>query len=433
MTSLLPGTKPPKRANRVNRGPVTLEPLAGPGAAASKARERNAISLRRVDWVLAFAVLALCVIGSILIASATRQYQIDHHLDRYAYLKKHLLTVVVGAAIAVLVARSDFRLVRAYTPFVYLASLAGLLAVLAVGSTINGARSWIVLPAGLQLQPSELAKLALVVGLALILGHQRDRGATGPLGTPGGRELLQALALAAVPLALVLAQPDFGTTMVLIVMVVGVLAVSGAPARWVSLLVASGVGFGAAILKFHLLKPYQEARLTEFLKHSSVHTSSIGYNVQQALIANAHGGLLGRGLFAGSQTQGQFVPEQKTDFVFTVAGEEFGFVGCAIIIALLGIVLWRTLSIAQRCEDRFGTLVCVGVVVWFAFQMLVNIGMTLGIMPVTGRPLPFISYGGSAMFANLAAVGLVENVRLRSPERSGLRGQGTGSTLSLPA
>ena len=412
MTSLLPGTRPPRRAYR---GPVTLEPLSGPGAASSRARERHTLSLRQVDWALAGSVLSLCIIGSVLIASATRQYQIDHHLDPYAYLTKHLITVLVGTVLAVLVARTDFRLVRAYTPVLYLASLAGLAAVIAVGSTINGARSWIVLPAGFQLQPSELAKLALVVGLALILGQPRNAGATGAAATPGGRELLQALVLAAVPLGLVMMQPDFGTTMVLIVMVVGVLAVSGAPARWVSLLVVSGVGFGAAILKFHLLKPYQEARLTEFLKHSSVHTSSTGYNVQQALVANAHGGLLGRGLFAGSQTQGQFVPEQKTDFVFTVAGEELGFVGCAVIILLLGIVLWRALSIAQHSEDRFGTLVCVGVVIWFTFQILINIGMTLGIMPVTGLPLPFISYGGTAMFANLVAVGLVENVRLRAP------------------
>jgi rod shape determining protein RodA len=197
-------------------------------------------------------------------------------------------------------------------------------------------------------------------------------------------------------------------------MVIGMLAVSGVPARLVSLLVAAGVAFGAAIFKFHLLKPYQEARLTNFLHHSGVHTSDTGYNVQQALVANAHGGLFGRGLFMGSQTQGQFVPEQKTDFVFTVAGEELGFVGCAVILLLLGIVLWRTLSIAQKASDRFGTLVCVGVVIWFAFQIMINVGMTLGIMPITGLPLPFISYGGSAMFANLVAVGLVENVRLRS-------------------
>ncbi len=421
MTSLLPGTKPPRSSRgpsqpsrRANRGPVTLEPLAGPGAATSRARERSALSLRNLDWVLAFAVLALCVIGSLLIASATRQYQLDHHLDPYAYLKKHLITFAIGAVLAVVVAGWDYRSIRAYTPILYVASLVGLGAVLVVGSTINGARSWIVLPAGFQLQPSEIAKLALVLGLALILGQQRNAGATGAEATPGGRELVYALALAAVPLGLVLMQPDFGTTMVFIVMVVGMLAVSGAPARWVGLLVASGAAFGGAVFRYHLLKPYQEARLTEFLKHSKIHTSSTGYNVQQALTANAHGGLFGRGLFAGSQTQGQFVPEQKTDFVFTVAGEELGFIGCAVILLLLGLVLWRTLSIAQKASDRFGTLVCVGVVIWFSFQILVNVGMTLGIMPVTGLPLPFISYGGSAMFANLAAIGLVENVRLRS-------------------
>ncbi len=420
MTSLLPPvTRPPRprQPARDHRGPVRLEPLAGRGAATSKARERRERSWRRVDWVLAGAVLALCVIGSLLIASATRQFQLDHHLDPYAYLKKHLLTVGVGSIVAVVVAGCDFRSVRAYTPVVYIASLLGLLGVLAVGSTINGARSWIVLPAGFQLQPSEFAKLALVAGLALILGQQRDKGAIGPGATPGLRQMAYALGLAAIPLALVMLQPDFGTTMVLIVMVVGVLAVSGAPARWVSLLVGCGVAFGAAILKFHLLKPYQEARLTEFLQHSKVQSAGIGYNVQQALIANAHGQWFGRGLFAGSQTQGQFVPEQKTDFVFTVAGEELGFLGCAVIVLLIGLVLWRTMSIAQHANDRFGTLVCVGVVVWFTFQSVINIGMTLGIMPITGLPLPFISYGGSAMLANLVAIGLVQNVRLRSPQK----------------
>jgi rod shape determining protein RodA len=421
MTSLLPprtgAGRPPANVRRPSRGPVTLEPLAGRGAATSRARERREYSWRRFDWVLAGSVLALCVIGSLLIASATRQYQLDHHLDPYAYLKKHLITVGVGASLAVLTARIDFRSVRAYTPIVYVASLLGLLGVLAVGTTINGARSWIVLPAGFQLQPSEFAKLALVAGLALILGQQRSTGAIGPEATPGVRQMLLALLLAAIPLGLVMMQPDFGTAMVLIVMVVGMLAVSGAPARWVSLLVACGVGFGAAILNFHLLKPYQEARLTEFLQHSKVHASGIGYNVQQALIANAHGQWFGRGLFHGSQTQGQFVPEQKTDFIFTVAGEELGFVGCAVIILLLGVALWRTLSIAQHAPDRFGTLVCVGVVIWLTFQILVNIGMTLGIMPITGLPLPFISYGGSAMFANLVAIGLVENIRLRTPKR----------------
>jgi rod shape determining protein RodA len=179
-------------------------------------------------------------------------------------------------------------------------------------------------------------------------------------------------------------------------------------------MITAGVLGGWAILGMHLLKPYQEARLTEFATNNAHDAGSTGYNVAQAILANAHGGLFGRGLLAGSQTQGQFVPEQKTDFVFTVAGEELGFVGAFGILVLLTVVLWRALSIARASEDTFGLLVAVGIAVWFAFQAFINVGMTLGIMPVTGLPLPFVSYGGSAMFANLIAIGLLQNVYARS-------------------
>jgi rod shape determining protein RodA len=179
-------------------------------------------------------------------------------------------------------------------------------------------------------------------------------------------------------------------------------------------MITAGVLLGWAVLGFHLLKPYQEARLTNFATSNAETAGGTGYNVAQAMTANANGGLLGQGWLHGSQTQGQFVPEQKTDFVFTVAGEELGFVGACGILVLLTVVLWRALSIARASEDTFGLLVAVGVAVWFAFQAFVNIGMTLGIMPVTGLPLPFVSYGGSAMFANLIAVGLLQNVYRRS-------------------
>jgi rod shape determining protein RodA len=201
--------------------------------------------------------------------------------------------------------------------------------------------------------------------------------------------------------------------MVFVFVILGMLAVGGAPRRWVLGLVIAGVLFGTAILQFHLLKPYQEARLTAFVSENKA-ASTTGYNVDQAITAIANGGLAGRGLFQGTQTQGQFVPEQQTDFVFTVAGEELGFVGAGGVLILLGVVLWRATSIAFHAGDSFGTLIATGVVVWFAFQMFVNIGMTLGIMPVTGLPLPFLSYGGSSMFANMLAVGLLQNVRLRS-------------------
>jgi rod shape determining protein RodA len=202
--------------------------------------------------------------------------------------------------------------------------------------------------------------------------------------------------------------------MVFVFVILGVLACSGAPVRWVVGMITLGVLFAWAVLGFHLLKPYQEARLTQFVNNSPDTANNVGYNVAQALTANAHGGLLGQGLFSGSQTQGQFVPEQKTDFVFTVAGEELGFLGACGILVLLSIVLWRALSIARASEDTFGLLLAVGIAVWFAFQAFINVGMTLGIMPVTGLPLPFVSYGGSAMFANLIAIGLLQNVYARS-------------------
>ncbi|MBX6390517.1 MAG: rod shape-determining protein RodA [Frankia sp.] len=370
--------------------------------------------LRRLDWVLAVAVLALAVLGALLVWSATRQRLIDSGGDPNLFLKRHLLNLGIGMVLGAGAMLLDYRLLRAYAPFVYLGSLVGLVAVLLVGTTINGAHSWIVLPAGFQLQPSEFAKVALVVGTAMILGEKRDGRDGVQAARPGNGDVLLVLALAAVPIGLIMLQPDFGTVMVLVFVVLGMLAVSGAPRRWVLGLVICGVLFGAAILQFNLLKPYQEARLTSFVSGEAAARTSAGYNVDQAKIAIANGGVLGRGLFQGQQTQGQFVPEQQTDFVFTVAGEELGYLGAGGVIVVLGLVLWRALSIAADAGDAFGALVCTGVVCWFSFQLFVNIGMTLGIMPVTGLPLPFLSYGGSAMFANMIAVGLLQNVRLRA-------------------
>jgi rod shape determining protein RodA len=370
--------------------------------------------LRRLDWPLQLSAIALSVLGALLVWSATRVRELESGADPQSFLKRHLLNLAIGLVLGTGAMLLDYRLLRAYAPFVYLGSLLGLVAVLAVGSTINGAHSWIVLPAGFQLQPSEFAKVALVVGVAMILGEKRDDHSTGVRReNPGDGDVLLVLALAAVPMGLIMLQPDFGTVMVFIFVLLGMLAVSGAPRRWVLGLIFCGVLFGAAILQFHLLKPYQENRLTAFVSENKA-TSTTGYNVDQAQTAIANGGLTGRGLFHGQQTQGQFVPEQQTDFVFTVAGEELGYVGAGGVLVLLGVVLWRAQSIALSSDDAFGALIATGVVCWFGFQLFVNIGMTLGIMPVTGLPCPFLSYGGSSMFANLLAVGLLQNVRLRS-------------------
>ncbi len=365
--------------------------------------------LRRLDWALVLAAVALSTMGAVLVWSATKNNLAAKGLDPNTFLKRHVLNVCIGLALGTIAALVDYRMLRAYAPIVYAASCLGLVAVLSpLGSTINNARSWIVIGGGFQIQPSEFAKVALVVGMAMLLGEKRDNESD-----PRDGDVLLVLALAAVPMALILLQPDFGTMMVFVFTILGVLAVSGTPTRWVAGLVLLGVLGGVGILHFHLLHDYQEKRLTAFADPKA-DPGFTGYNVNQAKIAIGSGRVTGKGLFQGTQTNGQFVPEQQTDFVFTVAGEELGFVGAGGILVLLGLVLWRGIRIAMNAGDMFGTLVAAGVVSWFAFQSFVNIGMTLGIMPVTGLPLPFVSYGGSAMFANMIAVGLLCNVKMRS-------------------
>jgi rod shape determining protein RodA len=366
--------------------------------------------LRRLDWLLVLGVSGLVGVGALLVWSATRARMSSAGLDPQAFLKKHIINAVIGLALAAVAALVDYRSLRAYAPIVYVASCLGLLAVLSpLGSTINGAHSWIVLPAGFQVQPSEFAKVAIVVGLAMLLSETRDGE-----DAPRDIDVLLALSFCALPMGLIMLQPDLGTTVVIIFIILGVLAVSGAPSRWVVGLLAAGVLAGAVVAP-HILSTYQKDRFAAFA-NPAIDPRGVGYNTRQARTAIGSGGITGKGLFHGTQTQGRFIPEQQTDFVFTVAGEELGLVGAGSIILLLGLVLWRGLRIASLALDPFGRLVAAGVVCWFAFQSFVNIGMTLGIMPVTGLPLPFLSYGGSSMFANLIAVGLLQNVHMRNSE-----------------
>ena len=369
---------------------------------------RRLAALRRLDWVLVLAVLVLSVVGALLVRAATVPLLTERGDDPESFFQRHLLNLLLAFAVGALVAMLDYRLLRAYAPILYGLSVVGLIAVLTpLGETINGSHSWIVLGGGFQLQPSEFAKVGLVVLLAMILGEPRD----GEVG-PGGRDMLLALGLAGAPAALIMLQPDLGTTLVFIAVVLGMLAISGAPKRWLAALVGGGLLAAFCAWFFELLKPYQLARFTAFMDPSA-DPRGAGYNAQQARIAVGSGGVTGKGLFNGEQTGGHFVPEQQTDFIFTVAGEELGFVGSAAIVALLGVVMWRGLRIAMQAADLFGTLVASGVVCWMAFQSFENIGMTLGIMPITGLPLPFVSYGGSATFANLIALGLLQAVHLR--------------------
>lgn len=365
-------------------------------------------ALRRLDWTLLLSVLALCAVGGALIWSATRQEAIDTGGDPSAFLKKHVLNVTVGLGLGVAASVFDYRMLRAYAPVLYVLSLAGLLAVLSpLGTTINGSHSWIVLPAGFSVQPSELAKVAVVVGMSMLLAEKRDAE-----DEPRDVDVVLALAFAAVPLALVMLQPDLGTALVICALVLGLVAVSGAPIRWVVGLVVGALLVAVVAVQTGMLKDYQLDRFRAFYDPTA-DPKGAGYNGRQSQIAVGSGGLDGKGLFEGPQTQGDFVPAQQTDFIFTVAGEELGFAGSVLIVLLLGLVLWRAGRIALQAEDLFGRLVATGILCWFAFQSFENIGMTLGIMPVTGVPLPFVSYGGSSMFANLLAIGLLQNVHMR--------------------
>ena len=220
------------------------------------------------------------------------------------------------------------------------------------------------------------------------------------------------LGLGAVPVLLVVAEPDLGVTMLLAVLMLGLIALSGVRLRWLfGMLAAAALGI-TAIINLHLLKAYQVSRLAAFI-NPSADPRGTGYSAAQAKIAIGSGGLHGVGLFHSQLIAGNYVPEQQTDFIFAVVGNELGFIGTMILIGLLAVMLFTALRIAARAEDQFGMLVASGIAIWFAVQSFINIGMTVGIMPVTGLPLPFVSYGGSALFADMIAIGLLQSIHRR--------------------
>jgi rod shape determining protein RodA len=368
--------------------------------------------VRRMDWVLMSAAIALSAVGSLLVWSATRGRTSINHGDPQYFLIRHLMNLAIGIGLAVGAIAVGHRRVRGVIPILYGVSILLLLAVLSpLGSTVNGAHSWIVIGGGFSLQPSEFAKITIVLGMAMILSGRVD---AGDQLHPDNRTVLQSLGLAVAPMCVILLMPDLGSTMVIVVTVLGVLLSSGASNRWVFGLLTVGAAGAVAVWQLHLLSKYQIDRFAAFA-NPALDPSGVGYNTAQARIAIGSGGLLGKGLFHGTQTTGQFVPEQQTDFVFTVAGEELGFVGAGLVILLVGIILWRACKISRQATDLYGTIITAGIVAWFAFQSFENIGMTLGIMPVAGIPLPFVSYGGSSMFAVWIGVGLLQSVRIQRP------------------
>ncbi|KOT26802.1 rod shape-determining protein RodA [Streptomyces rimosus subsp. rimosus] len=368
--------------------------------------------VRRLDWVMLLCSLALSLIGAVLVFSATRNRTELTHGDEYGYLLRHLLNTGIGLALAAGAIWLGHRTLRGAVPILYGLSLVlSLLVLTPLGATINGSRSWLAIPGGLSLQPAEFAKITITLGMAVILAGRVD---AGDRPHPDHRTVVQALGLAAVPVAIIMLMPDLGSVMVLGAIILGVLLASGASNRWILGLLGAGVIGCVAIWQLGLLDDYQIARFAAFA-NPSLDPAGVGYNTNQARIAIGGGGLTGSGLFHGSQTTGQFVPEQQTDFIFTVAGEELGFLGAGLIIVLLGVVLWRACRIAREASELYSTIVAAGFIAWFAFQSFENIGMTLGIMPVTGLPLPFVSYGGTSMFAVWIAIGLLQSIHVQRP------------------
>jgi rod shape determining protein RodA len=359
--------------------------------------------LRHFDLTLLVSAAALSVVGVFMQYASDRATLIQLGEDPAATAKKQLAWLMLSALVLVLMIAFDYRYFKVYAGFIYTGMILLLILVRTpLGSTVKGAQRSFQF-AGFAFSPSEVMKIGLVLMLAAFLSERKGELTFG--------ELLRACLLAAVPMVLVFLQPDVGTTIVLTAILVGTLIVAGAKAWHLATLALVATVLIAAAFQLGFVKQYQLNRLVGFLDPKT--GSSAQYNQQQSKIAIGAGGVRGRGYLNGLQTNLAFVPEQHTDFINTAVGEQFGFVGEMGLLFLFGVLLWRAFRIALLSKDPFGTYAAAGIASMFAIQMFVNIGMTLGIMPITGIPLPFVSYGGSSLLANWAAIGLLENIHMR--------------------
>ena len=362
--------------------------------------------IRHLDPVLLITALLLAVAGLFLVYSATHQSLTTLGLDPAQFLTKQFTAFVLGFVLLLLIAAFDYRFYKVYAGFFYGAAVVALAIVrfTPLGSNPTGAQRWFTF-GGFQLTPSEFAKIALMIMIAAVLSELRT-------AEPMLVDVLRVTLIAIVQMGLVFIQPDIGTTIVLVAILVGTLVVAGTRPRHLAVLAITALALIFGAFQLNVIKGYQLDRLSAFLDSSS-DTQGANYNRIQAEIAIGSGGLVGQGYLNGRLTNLDFVPEQHTDFIFTVAGEEFGFAGAAFILALFAILMWRAIRISYLSKDAFGTYVAAGIAAMFAIQMFVNVGMVIGIMPITGIPLPFVSYGGSSMLANFAAVGLLLNIHMR--------------------
>lgn len=369
--------------------------------------------IKNLDWTFVIVLIALLIMSALVSASASRSVLPE---DPYYYAKKHVFNIITGLLLLFFSLSFNYGQLAKLQKFLYIFNLVILTLVLipGIGKETNGAQSWIGF-GSFSLQPSEFAKVLLIMTFAQFLVSRQGRLNTF-------KELFPCFLYVAVPMLFILAQPDLGTSLVFIAIMFGMMFVAGANPKILAGLLFGGIALVVLVLVLHFsfglpvpLKEYQLMRLVVFLDPYADGKNGLGYgyNIIQSLVAVGSGGLLGKGLFNGTQGQYNFLPYHHTDFIFAIIGEELGFVGGMLLLILYFILIYRALLIAKQAKDLYGTFLVIGVVSMFTFHILENIGMAIGMMPVTGIPLPLFSYGGSNMWVSLFALGLVLNVNLR--------------------
>jgi rod shape determining protein RodA len=362
----------------------------------------NAISWRRADLSLLAATVLVTGFGLLMVYSATRGTGAQ---PNRSYLDRQMTFAFVGVVLMVITMLVDYRRLRGLVVLAYVGLIGVLLLVPVIGVDANGARAWFRV-GPFQLQPSEFGKIVVIVALAAFFTTDRE--------SPRLRHLLIGLGITALPAAIIMLQPDLGTVLVYVALTTAVLVVAGVRPRQLLFLAVVVVLGTFVTLRAGVLDEYQVDRLTAFVDNKpTAQNKEVFAHQENAQTAIGNGGLLGKGLFEGPQNRSRLVPEKQTDFIFTVVGEELGFAGGAVLIGLYGIMILRIWRIGSTAPDLFGTLICAGVLAMLMFQIFESMGMSTGIMPITGIPLPFFSYGGSSILASFVGIGLVESVYLR--------------------
>jgi rod shape determining protein RodA len=368
----------------------------------------------RPDLALVSSYIALSILGLLMVYTASAPRLEEAGLSPTRDLERQGAFVVAGFIVFGTMSAIDTRYLRRWVPGIYLGTIVALLIVLTpLGRTVQGAQRWIQL-GPLQFQPAELAKVAVILALAALLA-----AAARPIRWDTA---VRMVVIVAIPAVLIFLQPDLGTMLAFGVIAMVMLFVAGASLRQMTALVILAAVGAVGLFRVGAIKTYQVTRLTAFLDAGSSDISA-QYNLQQSEIAIGTGGMLGKGLFNGTQTNLRFVPEQSSDFIFTAVGEQLGFVGAMVVLGLFAVLLWRVLVASLNARDRFGQLLAVGAAALITFHVFVNVGMTVGVMPITGLPLPFMSAGGTAFVAMSIALGMAHSVWLR---RSPVPGERAG-------